>query len=625
MLLNQLSNLTKRLLLVFVFYQVTRVFFLAFNFQLLNYIGFVEVIKAFFFSLRFDAAAIAITNSLFIILSLIPFKNFFSYGYQKLLKTIFLIANIPCLFFNLLDVGYFKFQLKRTTADFFRFVTIGDDLKNTLPKIIADFWYLLAIFIFLSALFVYYYNKIKYPNPLSDSNTNWYQWLIIPVSIGVIVLAGRGGIQFKPISILSAAKYASTQNVALVLNTPFTIIKTLGKEELSDAKYFKDNDLKKIFFPIHNYKNDSAFRNLNVVILIMESFSKEYIGYFNNGRGYTPFLDSLIENSLVCTNAYANGKRSIEGIPAVLSGIPSMMNTAYITSTYNGNKINSLPLLLKSKNYTSVFYHGGNNGTMGFDSFTKMAGYDKYVGRNEYPGKDYDGDWGIYDEPFMQFFCTGISQIKQPFHAALFSLSSHHPYSLPAKYKNVFKEGTMPIHKTVSYSDYSLKQFFETAKTKEWYNHTIFVITADHTGPSDNALYQNKEGVYAIPIIYYMPGSNLKGTYENTTQQTDIVPSVLDLLNYNQPFKFYGESIFDSTANHFAISYIDGIYQYINSNALLHFDGEKTIDCYKHDAISLKEKINASDKSFIDAEKKVKAFIQDFNHSMINNKLTATE
>lgn len=625
MLKMQLSLLLKRVLLVFAFYSLSRFLFLIFNFSVLGSIAFAEIISVFFFSLRFDAAAIAITNSLFIVLSLLPFKNFLSKGYQKFLKSIFLLVNIPCLFFNLLDVGYYRFQLKRTTADFFKFVTLSDDLKNTLPKILADFWYLLALFIFLSALFIYCYNKIITYNTHKAINAIWYQWLIILPGIGIIVLAARGGIQFKPISILSAAKYASIENVALVLNTPFTIIKTFGKEELSEAKYFQGNDLNKIYSPIHKYENDSAFKNLNIVILIMESFSKEYIGYFNDGKGYTPFLDSLITQSLVCTNAYANGKRSIEGIPAVLSGIPSMMNNAYITSTYNGNKLNSLPLLLRDKNYTTAFYHGGNNGTMGFDSYTKMAGYDRYVGRNEYPGKDYDGDWGIYDEPFMQFFCTDISQIKQPFHAALFSLSSHHPYSLPAKYKDVFKEGSMPIHKTVSYADYSLKQFFISAQKQNWYNNTLFVITADHTGPSENPLYQNKEGVYAIPIIYYMPSSNLKGTSKNTTQQADIVPSVLDFLNYNQPFKFYGESIFDSTANHFAMSYIDGIYQYINSNTLLHFDGEKTIDCYKHDTASLKEKINASDKVCIDAEKKVKAFIQDFNHSMINNKLTSTE
>lgn len=576
--------------------------------------------------MRFDAAAIAFTNALFILCSLLPIKNFAGKNYQAFLKTTYLIPNLVSLFFNLLDAGYYRFQLKRTTADFFKFVTIGDDLKNTLPKIVADFWYLLALFIFFCFALVWSYSRIKVDRAMLSTAPKWHHWLIIPLSASIIVLGARGGMQLKPLSILSAAKYTSTQNVALVLNTPFTIIKTLGKEELPDVKYFDDVELKKIYSPIHNYKNDSAFKNFNVVILIMESFSKEYIGYFNNGHGYTPFLDSLIKTSLVCTNAFANGKRSIEGIPATLSGIPSMMNTSYITSIYNGNKINSLPHFLKNKNYTSVFYHGGNNGTMGFDSYAKMAGYDKYVGRNEYPSAvEYDGDWGIYDEPFMQFFCKGLSQIKEPFHAAFFSLSSHHPYSIPLKYKSTFTEGTMPIHKTVAYADFSLKQFFNSAKSNKWFERTLFVITADHTGPSDNLHYQNKEGVYAIPVIYYMPGQNLSGTFNNVTQQADIVPSVLDYLNYEKSFKFYGESVFDTAASHFAINYIDGIYQYINSKSVTHFDGEKIIDCFDQGFPYLANKKNTTASDCVLAEKKVKALIQNFNKSMIDNKLTTVE
>lgn len=621
---DRIRFLIYRLLLVFVFYQLTRIFFLAFNFQLLNYIGFVEVIKAFFFSLRFDAAAIAITNSLFMLISLLPITAFYSKWYQSLIKSVFIITNLIPLFFNVLDVGYYRFQLKRTTADFFKFVTVGDDLKNTLPKIIADFWYLLLLFFVLAFLFVKAYNKIKVQRPAMNISYKWFHWLGIPICVGVIIIAARGGTQLKPISILSAAKYTSAQNVSLVLNTPFSIIKTLGKEEFSDVRFFSDDEIEKIYNPVHHYKSDSSFKNLNVVMLIMESFSKEYIGYFNKGNGYTPFLDSLITQSLVCTNAYANGKRSIEGIPAIVSGIPAMMNTSYITSTYNGNKINSLPLLLKDKKYSTAFYHGGNNGTMGFDSYTKMAGYQKYIGRNEYPGTDYDGDWGVYDEPFMQFFCNDISKMKQPFHASLFSLSSHHPYSIPAQYKNVFKEGTMPIHKTVLYADFALKQFFISAKEKEWYNNTLFVITADHTGPSDNIQYQTKTGVYSIPVIYYMPSENLKGIYANTTQQADIVPSVLQYLNYKEPFKFYGNSIFDSTSNHFAVNYIDGIYQFIEDNNVVHFDGETVIGCYTlKDAHRLSE-ANSNSLSCLQSEKKLKAFIQDFNGSMISNRLTDT-
>ncbi len=137
-----------------------------------------------------------------------------------------------------------------------------------------------------------------------------------------------------------------------------------------------------------------------------------------------------MQQGLTFTNAFANGKRSIEALPSILSSLPAIMDNAFVTSLYSSNPIESLAAILKNKGYQTSFFHGGKNGTMGFDNFTKLVGIDAYFGLNEYPNEeDYDGNWGIYDEPYLQYFCNQISLMKEPFFTSVFTLSSHHPYS----------------------------------------------------------------------------------------------------------------------------------------------------------------------------------------------------
>src|SRR5690606_24927473 len=122
----------------------------------------------------------------------------------------------------------------------------------------------------------------------------------------------------------------------------------------------------------------------NVVIIILESFGKEFIGFYSGEKTYTPFLDSLLGQSLTFTGGFANGKKSIEAVPSIFASIPSLQDNPYISSQYNSNRIIGLPELLKEHGYTSAFYHGATNGSMRFDSFAQFIGFDHYVGKKEY-------------------------------------------------------------------------------------------------------------------------------------------------------------------------------------------------------------------------------------------------
>jgi phosphoglycerol transferase MdoB-like AlkP superfamily enzyme len=339
----------------------------------------------------------------------------------------------------------------------------------------------------------------------------------------------------------------------------------------------------------------------------------------------TPFLDSLMAQSLTFTNAFSNGKKSIEGIPAITASIPTWMNEPYITSAYGSNQAQSIASLLKTEGYYTAFFHGATNGSMGFDAFANLSGYTDYYGRYEYSNdEDYDGSWGIWDEEFLQYTAQTLNKKQEPFFATLFTLTSHHPYKIPSKYESKFKEGVYDNAKCISYADYSLKYFFETIKKMPWYNNTLFVLCADHTGISGDKFYENKIGNNTIPIIYFMPNSELKGFDTTITQQIDIMPSILQYLNYNKPFYSFGKSVFDTTANHFAFTFNSGIYQYTNNNYTLEFDGEKATGLfqYKKDSLLKNNLIKTEKMVANELELKTKAIIQTYQQSLINNKMS---
>jgi len=623
----KITSLLKRLLLVILLLAISRSLLYFFNKDLFSNVSFGLFTKYFFTGLRFDIASVLATNSILIILYIIPFRFSYSKIFQRLLNWVFIIVNSFNIIANLSDIIYFRFTLKRTTAEFASMFQEDDNMFKLLPTFLIDYWYVTILGIISIILLFVIAKRTNFSirnSPKSFLIINWQSIVTSIFIIGLVVLGIRGGTQLRPISIIDATKYASSDNIALVLNTPFTLMKTIGKTKVPLYSYYKQDELDQLIKTKHNYRKVEVFRPLNVVVIIMESMSSEHSAYFNanlKGNGFTPFLDSLMNHSLVCEHAFANGRKSIEGIPAVVASFPSFLNNAFISSNYSSNKLNSLASLLGAKGYNTSFYHGGNNGTMGFDNFAKAIGFQHYFGREEYANdKDYDGLWGIFDDKFFQYFGRNLTKTKQPFFTTIFSLSAHHPYTIPDRYKGKFPEGKIPIQQAVAFSDFALAQFFNYAKKQDWFSNTIFVITADHTSEIADSDYNNPAGKYAIPIFYYMPSDSLVGKEQSTTQQIDIMPSVLDYLNYDNDFYSLGNSVF-SRENDFSISYNNGVYQIIDSDSLLQFNPDKN----DFKGYSLKNWPNLQSDSTaskgINLRTKVKAFVQEYNYDLVNDKM----
>ncbi|MFP4025951.1 MAG: LTA synthase family protein [Thiohalospira sp.] len=626
-----------RFLFLIALFSLSRFIFYIFN---INYFGILEaneLLKIFFYGVQFDISALFYFNLPFIILSLIPGDFKIKKNYQKTLRFLFVFLNAILLSMNFVDTKFFDFEHKRLTSDFFSSVWLGEDFFTLLPAFIKDYWYLIILWIvFVYALFRFY-PKIK----LKDSVPNYIskkqiivQSLFFILLMGIGLIGGRGGLQLKPLRVIHAAKYTNAKNIPIVLNTPFTIMKSFGVKSFEVNQYFDQNTLDSIYTPIHHYKSiqteteteTKSKPQQNIVLIILESFSKEYIGYFNDNKKYTPFLDSLCFNSLVHTNGFANGKRSIEAMPSIIAGLPALTDNPYITSQFSSNKIDAIPSLLKELGYKSAFFHGGKNGTMGFDQFANIAGFDHYFGMDEYPYEShFDGNWGISDEEYFLYFKNQLDRFNNPFFATLFTLTSHHPYQIPAKYKGHFPKGNLNIHESIGYTDYALKQFFKAAQNSMWYKNTLFIIVADHTAQAESEYYKNKVGNYAIPIILFHPSdSTIKGNSNNIAQQTDIFPTVMDYCGYNKPFIAFGKSLFSDTTDNFTVNYLNGIYQIIEDNYLLQFDGKQSLAFYNITKDSLlKNNLISSSKKYHYYENKLKAFIQSYQQRLNQNQLSA--
>jgi len=529
---------------------------------------------------------------------------------------LYMLGVVVLITLNSIDLIYFSFTSRRTTSDVLSFVENGNDLARLIPSFLVDFWYILIPFVLLILssikIFMMPFSGVR----IKKFIVLFFSLLVIPL----MIIMSRGGLQLKPITVISASKYVNSQNTSLVLNTTFTFITTLVEPTVSIPEYFESlEESENIYSPITS-STELIPNKKNVVLLIVESLAKEYIGAYGNSPSYTPFIDSLMEYSTSFNYAFANGKRSIEALPAIMSGIPTLMQTPIIYSPFAANQIGGIPSTLNKFGYVTQFYHGGHNGTMGFEEYCKNVGFDKYIGMDDYPEqKDYDGAWGIFDEPFLDFMATELNEIEQPFFASVFTLSSHHPYGIPKQHKGRFPKGTLRIHETIGYVDYSIGQFFKAARSSGWYDNTIFVITADHTAQLEKT--SSSVGQYSIPVILFDPSKLEKKEINKVVQQTDLYPTIMKMLGVGESILSYGRDMLGDEES-LAVSYNGGVFQVIGDDYVYVFNGDERSSLfeYRNDSLALQYKKNLEIEKIM--KSKTKAIIDSYSKRMKTNSLT---
>ena len=627
------------LLIAYVVYFIARISYLFENWSYFSQnLSFGHLMEMLGGGLVFDTSAILVTNIPYIVLMLFPLHQKETRFYKQLCKWVFLIINSLALAINLCDAVYFRFTMRRTTTTVFSEFSNEGNLGGIFLTETLRHWYLVLVFVLLVWLMYRFYRTTN----LDSRKLSWWRYDLVALlslaAFAPFVVAGiRGGFTtaVRPITISNANQYVDRPvEAALVLNTPFSLYRTIGKSVFVVPEYFTDEkEMAAIYSPIHIPSDSVPMTKKNVVVLIVESFGREYIGALNanleNGRykGYTPHIDSLISKSITFTRSFCNGRKSIDGMPSILSSIPMFIEPFFLTPA-SMNHVSGIASLLAGEGYQTAFFHGAQRGSMGFMAFARSTGFQDYYGREDYDAdkrfngdEDFDGMWAIWDEPFLQYYATKMSEMKEPFMTAVFTASSHHPYVIPEKYKDVYPEEGIIMHKCIRYTDMALGKFFATASKQPWFNNTIFVLTSDHTNMSDHDYYQTDLGGFCSPIIIYEPGRE-PAMQDKIAQQIDILPTLMGLLHYPKPYFAFGIDVLNTQAEDtWAVNYLNGIYQYVKYGHVLQFDGQQTKAVYALTDSLMQHNQQGKLPQQQRMERELKAIIQQYMERMTQDRL----
>ena len=648
-LLSPLTAVLCNLLIAYGAYFLARIiyFFENYSFFAQN-LSFSHLMEMLGGGLVFDTSAILVTNIPYIVMMLFPLHLKENAAYQELCRAVFLIINGLALAVNLCDAVYFRFTMRRTTTTVFSEFSNEGNLGSIFLTETLRHIYLLVLFVII----VWAMYRLYRMTGLKHQSLSWWRYDLITLlslaALAPFVVAGiRGGFAtaVRPITVSNANQYANRPvEAALVLNTPFSLYRTIGKAVFVVPEYYSDErEMAQVYSPVHVPNDTLPMTKKNVVVLIVESFGREYIGALNRTldnstyRGYTPCVDSLIAKSITFSHSYCNGRKSIDGMPSILSSIPMFVEPFFLTPA-SMNHVSGIASLLAGEGYQTAFFHGAQRGSMGFQAFARSTGFQEYYGREDYDADsrfggddDFDGMWAIWDEPFLQYYAAKMSEMKQPFMTAVFTASSHHPYAIPEHYKDVYPEEGIIIHKCIRYTDMAIGRFFQQASRQPWFKNTIFVLTSDHTNLSDHLEYQTDLGGFCSPIIIYEPGvtDQQPEVQQKIAQQIDILPTLMGRLHYPKPYFGFGIDVLNTPAEDtWAVNYLNGIYQYVKQGHVLQFDGTQSRGLYALSDSLMQNNLlnNTAQTSNLksqtqEMERELKAIIQQYMSRMTTDRL----
>lgn len=620
-----------------ILYSLIRIGFLIANFNRYAQFSFLEVFPSFITGLRFDLSSIFWLNVVPLAILNLPGKIFRNKYFERIIFFLIVFINLFAISISFVDYGFFFVTERRISYEVY---IIFSDIVTILPGLISNHFFISSLILISTIAIIYFSNMfiVKFQNRFSRQSTFIYEFVFWIVLILFSVIAIRGGLQLKPLRQANAFTNDNVELGYLALNTPYTVIRglfqdnikiveSLGYEEsinIIQSLLASDNEnfVNKEYPFLRVTKSDSSFNKKNVIIFIMESWSANFCGSITGKKSFTPFFDSLSQHSTLFTNFYANGQRSIESLPSIIASIPSLFDVSLIGSKAELNKIKGLGSILKEYGYITSFHHGAKTGSMGFDGYSKLAGFDNYFGKENVEIKDdddLDGMWGICDEPFFIATAKNIDRFNQPFCSVIFSLSSHDPFRIPDKRKNIFNKfvDESDLEKSIRYSDFSIKQFFEYAKTKSWYSNTIFLITADHT------LFNSRKdfaSTFHIPLLIFDPEKDNGQKTSKVSSQIDIVPTVLQLLNISTVHSSAGKSALANSEG-FAVFKFGIEYDILTETYRLASDFEKSPRLYLNNDTTTIDISRQKSEVTNELDKKLRAYVYLVTYSVAKDKL----
>ncbi len=295
---------------------------------------------------------------------------------------------------------------------------------------------------------------------------------------------------------------------------------------------------------LRNIKSLATENHKNVVLITIESYSAEFLKTYGNEQYITPFLDSLATKSLLFSNLYAVGNRTVRGLESVTLCLPPTAGESVVKRKDNKNKFTTGSIFAK-KGYHVKYIYGGDAYFDNMQDFFSGNGYG-IVDKKTFKPEEitFSNVWGVCDEDLYKKAITTMNEeAKQnkPFFSHIMTVSNHRPFTYP-KGKIDIPANAKSREGGVKYTDYAMREFFKMAQKQAWFKNTVFVILADHcassSGKTELPTYN-----YRIPAMIYSPSFIEPKNNPILMSQIDIMPTLFGLLNFNYQSKFFGQDV----------------------------------------------------------------------------------
>ena len=626
---------------------LTRGIFVLCNLESTDVTGMWEYVRLSIHGLRFDLTATAYFNSLFILLRILPFGFTSGKVYLKVTDWIYYMTNSLMIIVNLGDVIYYRFSGVRMRWNGLNEIAADNNIAGIIFGYALSYWWIVLVCVLLIGGMIWLYKRVNVKNSFANGQGGMVlRFALFLIMGGLTFLSMRGRVgSGNPLNIADATWHTrSARQLNVVLNTPFTLLRSIGKGTgIDKLTFFTDKELAELRSSIHIAPGKQLNRK-NVMLIIIESGGATFIdslNLFEDGsgelKGLMPFLESLVNRSVVMEHFMATGRSSIGGANSLLASFPAFEPFSFMLSPYNSMPFDSPANLLKGEGYSTSFYYGCNHGSFNIDQLGHASGYERVIDRDSYDGApdDYDGTWGIFDGPMGQFVVKDLNATRQPWCAAWFTISAHSPHSIPqgedvATYR--YKDAC--AQRGLEYTDRALRNFFESASKQKWYENTIFIITADH-GNRDlkpGSHYATSYIRFHLPLIIFTPDGSLspRRISGHTATQFDLAPTIMNLLNYPKNFVSVGTDILDNTKENYGISFIDNRYMLSSPERVIFTDAELRNIEEVYDVVNDPE-LRSSLKKELWGELPNRmliwgrAFMQDYTHRLTSGQLTLTQ
>jgi len=583
------KTLAKNVLFWLLFFFTARSLFLIVHHSLLVGIGFWEIVSLPYHALRLDIATICYLSSL----PLLLFSAQLFFRHKILSVCIRVVVVVELLFASIIylaETGIYSEWLCKLDYKALLYLRHPMEILSTASN--AQVIFSVFAIVSLTVGFYILYVKFVVRPEILPWRKHYFLSVLVSLIMPVLCFGGmRGGINAIPIS-KSAACFSHHEilNNAAINPLWHIVWQTLDFGSLNDKNTFcfmESEEAQAIMEEFNRCEKDTLVsvlktKNINIVIILLESWTADVIQSLTGTEGVTPCFHALEKEGLLFTRFYSNGHRSQQAISSLLSSFPPVPQYDITDNQGKYRNLPALPLVLQQHQYNSSFYFGGNLDYGNIRAFLYHANFDKMVEEKNLRHASPRGKLGIQDEYMFVYHAEELNKMKTPFFSMLFTVSSHSPFDHP-KITAPLRWDSKELNylNSAKYTDHCLGEYFEKVKKLPCYDNTLFIVVADHSHPSHlGRNYYSKEFMH-IPMLWL--GKVLKDEYVGKQcavvgSHIDIVPTLLNQLGFDkEAFTTWGKDIFNPYCPHFAYFEVKNGFGIItDSSSVIHYslDGD---------------------------------------------------